>query len=125
MNKRLVVEKRREELKDLIARKGISGINKSELGKKYGVSNVMIGKDINAIINEIPDEKIKAILNRLHVQFLHALNTAERLLESENERIQLKAVSVIMNTIERFTKFTKNYSKQKEFNEYENENILY
>ncbi len=110
---------RREEIKTLISEKGFVKINKSALGRKYGVSDVMISKDIDIILNEIPDKKIEIIIKKLHIQLIHALYVAETLLESRDENIQLKAVTVMVDIIERYMKFLHIYSKQPELQKFE------
>lgn len=49
MVKKITAEERRKEISDLMLDKGLFSINKSALGRKYGVSDVMIGKDIDII----------------------------------------------------------------------------
>ena len=57
MIKNFSAEERREEIKEIINDTGLVGLNKSALGRKYGVSDVTIGKDIKLKINEFSNEK--------------------------------------------------------------------
>lgn len=115
MTNKISAEKRREEIKELITESGLVGLNKSALGRKFGVSDVTIGKDIKLIINELPKEEIESLINKLYVQFNHALVVAEKLLESEDESVKLKAIDTLISSIERYLNFLKNYAKEPEF----------
>lgn len=72
MVKKITAEERRKEISDLMLDKGLFSINKSALGRKYGVSDVMIGKDIDIISKKkkIPNEKIEDIINILYVEYM-------------------------------------------------------
>ncbi len=115
MVNKISVEKRREEIKELIAEEGIFRINKSALGRKYGVSDVMIGKDIEVILKEIPDEKIENIFLKIYAQLNHLLIINEKLLMSEDENIRLRAIQMMMVVINRYIDFIKYYVKEKDF----------
>lgn len=112
MGNKISASDRRNEIKELIAEKGIFTINKSALGRKYGVSDVMIRKDIDIILKEIPEEKIEHMAFQIQYHFKHALKVADSLLDNKNDNIRLKAVDKLTQAIERFNRFLEAYGKK-------------
>ncbi len=72
MSKKLFTKDRRKEIRQLIETTGLIHINKSELGRKYGVSDVTIHNDLNKIVKSAKPEDVKLLLKK----FDQAFNTA-------------------------------------------------
>ncbi len=124
MVKKYSVEERRNEICELILNEGLFSINKSALGRKYGVSDVMIGKNIDIILKKIPKEKIEDIIDKIYVQYMHILITNEKLLMSEDENIKLKAINSIIKVINEYLKFLKYVAKDNEYTNYKSKQLL-
>ena len=118
MTKKYTADERRREITDLILNKGSFSINKSALGRKYGVSDVMIGKDIDIIFKKISNEKIEYIINKLYVGYMRNLSTIEKLLISKDENIKLKAANSYPQVIDEYVKFLKHVAKVSEYSNY-------
>lgn len=69
---------RRQELKEYLDGVGLLNLNKSELGKKYGVSDVCIGKDLKLIMSDSKPGDVTMILKKFDSAFQLALNRALR-----------------------------------------------
>lgn len=76
MAKRLSANERRAELKEYLDSVGILNLNKRELGKKYGVSDVCIGKDLRLIMSDSKPGDVTLILKKFDSAFNLALNKA-------------------------------------------------
>ncbi len=75
---------RRKELREFLDTIGILNINKSELGRKYGVSDVVIGKDIALIMKDSKPGDVNLILKKFDQAFSVALNRALYSLSQSN-----------------------------------------
>ncbi len=75
---KISAEQRRQELKEYLDGVGLLNLNKSELGKKYGVSDVCIGKDLKLIMSDSKPGDVTMILKRFDSAFQLALNRALR-----------------------------------------------
>ena len=124
MTKKYTAVERRKEISDLILNEGLFSINKSALGRKYGVSDVMIGKDIDIILKKIANEKIEDTINKLYVGYMRNLSTIEKLLISKDENIKLKAANSYPQVIDEYVKFLKHVAKVVEYSKYDRENFL-
>ena len=124
MTKKYTAVERRKEISDLMLNEGFFSINKSALGRKYGVSDVMIGKDIDIIFKKMADEKLEDTIKKLHVGYMRVLSTSEKLLLSEDENIKLKAVNSYNQVVNEYIKFLKHVAKVVEYSKYDRENFL-
>jgi len=73
---RISASQRREELKEYLDSVGVLNLNKSELGRKYGVSDVVIGKDLKLILSDTKPSDVSLILRRFDSAFQLALDRA-------------------------------------------------
>lgn len=77
---KIPAEQRRAELREYLDGVGILNLNKSELGRKYGVSDVVIGKDFKLILSDCKPGDVSLILKKFDGAFQLALNRALRCL---------------------------------------------
>jgi len=106
------VRERRQKLKELIGERGLWNINKSEIGREFNVSPTQINRDVELILQEIPEENVKELVHEMRHMFKHAIKTAERNLDSKDSSIQLKAVNSLVNSMSNFTQFLEAWGKK-------------
>jgi hypothetical protein len=87
---------RRQELKEYLDSVGILNLSKTALGKKYGVSDVCIGKDLKLIMSDSKPSDASLILKRFDSAFQLALNRA---LKSLSEASGNKEVNDSIRTL--------------------------
>jgi len=78
MSKRLSTKKRRKEIKQLIETTGLIHINKSELSRRFGCSDVTIHNDLKKIVKDAKPEDVKLLLKKFSQAFDTALKGSLR-----------------------------------------------
>lgn len=79
------VKERREQLKKIIDEIGIFAINKSELGRQFGVTDVQIARDIEEIMSDMPPVNWVAILNRSQHELEYTIKVVSKAMEDATD----------------------------------------
>jgi hypothetical protein len=107
---KLNAEARREKLKEIIEGKGIFNLNKSELGRQFGVSNVTIHRDFQKILGSIPETDVNEIVYEIRNYFRENFAFSRKLTRSNNEHVVSKGIRCLNETIKNFTSFLEAYN---------------
>ncbi|MHA1971380.1 MAG: hypothetical protein ACTSW1_00220 [Candidatus Hodarchaeales archaeon] len=78
-------KQRREEIKKLIEDKGLHRINRSELGRKYGVTKTTIDRDIQSIMKSMPSVDWVSVYNKTIQDFDRSLNIANKAMDQAKD----------------------------------------
>jgi len=79
------VKERREQIKKVIDEIGIFAINKSELGRRFEVSDVQISRDIEEIMSDMPPVNWVAILNRSQHELEYTIKVVSKAMEDATD----------------------------------------
>lgn len=109
---KVACEKRRNELKEMIAENGVWSINKQKMGRKYGVTGVQIARDIETILKDVPVESVQSIVSSLEPYFKRAIKKANEVMESSNAGLQVKGITALTNAITQYTTFLEAWGKK-------------
>lgn len=114
--KRLETGERRTRIADLIKRVGIWNINKSELGRQWGVSDVMIAKDVDWVIGHIKPSSMREISCQLDTAGKKAMNEVLLIIATTSDsELKLKAADTLNKLIKGYTEYAEAFRiKEKE-----------
>ena len=79
-------ENRRKELSELIKEVGVWGINKQEMGRRYGVTGVQIARDVETILKGCTKESVQEIVSSLEPYFKRAIKKKANEVMESNKR---------------------------------------
>jgi len=79
------VKERREQLKKIIDETGIFALNKSELGRQFGVTDTQIARDIEEIMGDMPPLNWVAILNRSQHELEFTIKVVSKAMEDASD----------------------------------------
>lgn len=100
------VKTRREEIKKLIEEKGLHTINRSELGRKYGVTKTTIDRDIESIMSELPQVNWVSIFKEATQDFDRTLSIANKAMDNtKDNRLRAKLAGQISEMLLRKMSF--------------------
>ena len=102
-------KERRIEITSIIQEVGFWNINQSALARKYGVSPVMIHKDLKIIKKRVDIQGIGEISVNIGVGFRKALKEAFLEMSKMGGKSKLEAIKTFNHTADSFTKFLENF----------------
>jgi len=76
---------RREVIKKLIEEKGLHSLSKVELGKQFGVTDVQIARDIEAIMGDLPPVDWIKLFNKTLMDIDRSLDIANKALDNTSD----------------------------------------
>jgi hypothetical protein len=84
-SERATPEQRRVVIKDLIEQKGLHSLNKKELGRQFGCSDVQIARDIEQIMGDLPPVDWAKVFNKMIYDIDRSLDIANKALDNTTE----------------------------------------
>ena len=103
-------QERRNKLKELIEEVGLWNINKTRLAGEWGISRETLYQDIRSVIQGVPIEDLQEIKIELFKAGKLAISESLKILAENNKpEIKLKSAIVVLDSIEKFTKFLENF----------------
>lgn len=102
-------QERRKEIKHLIEEIGIWNINKTDLAKRFNVSRDTIYKDFHKVIDDMETEDLKEIKVNFSAIFKKITKEAHKLVVTGTPKQKLNASKILIEAIEKYTKFLEAY----------------
>jgi len=85
LSEKVEVDKRRVEIKRLIEEKGLHSLNKKDLGRQFGVSDVQIARDIEQIMGDLPPVDWAKLFNKTLYDIDRSLDIANKALDNTTD----------------------------------------
>ena len=102
-------KERRDIIADIVKSHGVWNVNKSLLAERFGVSRQTIYKDLSKILDEFDAVDVNAVSFQLSRYFQVAIDKSLRLMDSDEDVVQVKGIRCFNETANNFTKFLESF----------------